>query len=114
MRFTIRRTAKTIITGGKITNNTTVGDKQKGKAIFHSCEYGKNAVLKIGGSANIDTNNDIHMMSDTAVDKFIELTSDVKNEILLTVEKYIGGQSYCNRVGRCCSHQKNDMAKKLN
>ena len=72
---------KTIITGGKITNNTTVGDEQKGKAIFHSCEYGKNAVLKIGGSANIDTNNDIHMMSDGNVDKFIELTSDVKNEM---------------------------------
>ena len=101
---------KTIITGGKITNNTTAGDEQKGKAIFHSCEYGKNAVLKIGGSANIDTNNDIHMMSDTAVDKFIELTSDVKNEILLTVEN-----TSEDRVIATASDgvvlTKNDMAK---
>ena len=77
----------TIINGGVIKNNTAVGTRQNGAAIFHSCRNSKKgATLQIGGNANIDVGNDIYLMSNTSDDKYVEITSSIKNPLMLTVE----------------------------
>lgn len=77
----------TIINGGVIKNNTAVGTRQNGAAIFHSCRNSKKgATLQIGGNANIDVGNDIYLMSNTSDDKYVEITSSIKNQLMLTVE----------------------------
>ena len=73
----------TIINGGVIKNNTS----PTGAAIFHSCkEYSNTASLRIGGNANIDVGNDIYLMSNTSATKYVEITSSIKNPLMLTVE----------------------------
>ena len=76
----------TIINGGVIKNNTTLGDTPNGAAIFHSCKHEAKASLRIGGNANIDVGNDIYLMSNTSATKYVEITSSIKNPLILTVE----------------------------
>ena len=100
----------TIINGGTIKDNTTEGTKCKGKAIFHSCESGSSATLKIGGNANIDSGNDVYITSSGSVDKYIELTSSVKNPITLTVEHVEEGRVIAE-ASEGVTLTNNDMAK---
>ena len=101
----------TIINGGVIKNNTAVGTRQNGAAIFHSCRNSKKgATLQIGGNANIDVGNDIYLMSNTSDDKYVEITSSIKNPLMLTVEGESEGRVIAAAVdGVVLTY--NDMAK---
>lgn len=101
---------KTSIKGGKIINNTAAGDDAHGGAIFHSCREGALSVLQIGGDANIDKGNDIYLMNDSSVDKYIEITSEIKNPAVLTIENTIEGRVIASAAdGVTLTH--NDMAR---
>ena len=101
----------TIINGGVIKNNTAVGTRQNGAAIFHSCRNSKKgATLQIGGNANIDVGNDIYLMSNTSDDKYVEITSSIKNPLMLTVEGESEGRVIADAAdGVVLTY--NDMAK---
>ena len=101
----------TIINGGVIKNNTAVGTRQNGAAIFHSCRNSKKgATLQRGGNANIDVGNDIYLMSNTSDDKYVEITSSIKNPLMLTVEGESEGRVIAAAVdGVVLTY--NDMAK---
>jgi len=101
----------TIINGGVIKNNTAVGTRQNGAAIFHSCRNSKKgATLQIGGNANIDVGNDIYLMSNTSATKYVEITSSIKNPLMLTVEGESEGRVIAAAVdGVVLTY--NDMAK---
>ena len=101
----------TIINGGVIKNNTAVGTRQNGAAIFHSCRNSKKgATLQIGGNANIDVGNDIYLMSNTSATKYVEITSSIKNPLILTVEGESEGRVIADAAeGVVLTY--NDMAK---
>lgn len=102
----------TIINGGVIKNNTTLGDTPNGAAIFHSCRMSSEAKasLQIGGNANIDVGNDIYLMSNTSATKYVEITSSIKNPLMLTVEGESEGRVIAAAVdGVVLTY--NDMAK---
>lgn len=100
----------TIINGGVIKNNTTLGDTPNGAAIFHSCKHEAKASLRIGGNANIDVGNDIYLMSNTSDDKYVEITSSIKNPLMLTVEGESEGRVIADAAeGVVLTY--NDMAK---
>ena len=94
-----------------IKNNTAVGTRQNGAAIFHSCRNSKKgATLQIGGNANIDVGNDIYLMSNTSDDKYVEITSSIKNPLMLTVEGESEGRVIADAAdGVVLTY--NDMAK---
>ena len=98
----------TIINGGVIKNNTS----PTGAAIFHSCKEDSNiaASLRIGGNANIDVGNDIYLMSKKSATKYVEITSSIKNPLMLTVEGESEGRVIAAAVdGVVLTY--NDMAK---
>ena len=100
----------TIINGGVIKGNTAVGDSPSGSAIFHSCKTTGEATLQIGGNANIDVGNDIYLMSNTAATKYVEITSSIKNPLILTVEGESEGRVIADAAeGVVLTY--NDMAK---
>ena len=100
----------TIINGGVIKNNTTLGDTPNGAAIFHSCKHEAKASLRIGGNANIDVGNDIYLMSNTSATKYVEITSSIKNPLILTVEGESEGRVIADAAeGVVLTY--NDMAK---
>ena len=100
----------TIINGGVIKNNTTLGDTPNGVAIFHSCKHEAKASLRIGGNANIDVGNDIYLMSNTSATKYVEITSSIKNPLILTVEGESEGRVIADAAeGVVLTY--NDMAK---
>ncbi len=100
----------TIINGGVIKGNTAVGDSPSGSAIFHSCKTTGEATLQIGGNANIDVENDIYLMSNTAATKYVEITSSIKNPLILTVEGESEGRVIADAAeGVVLTY--NDMAK---
>ena len=100
----------TIINGGVIKNNTTLGDTPNGAAIFHSCKHEAKASLRIGGNANIDVGNDIYLMSNTSATKYVEITSSIKNPLILTVEGESEGRVIADTAeGVVLTY--NDMAK---
>ena len=100
----------TIINGGVIKNNTTLGDTPNGAAIFHSCKHEAKASLRIGGNANIDVGNDIYLMSNTSATKYVEITSSIKNPLILTVEGELEGRVIADAAeGVVLTY--NDMAK---
>ena len=100
----------TIINGGVIKGNTAVGDSPSGSAIFHSCKTTGEATLQIGGNANIDVGNDIYLMSNTSDDKYVEITSSIKNPLILTVEGESEGRVIADAAdGVVLTY--NDMAK---
>ena len=100
----------TIINGGVIKGNTAVGDSPRGSAIFHSCKTTGEATLQIGGNANIDVGNDIYLMSNTAATKYVEITSSIKNPLILTVEGESEGRVIADAAeGVVLTY--NDMAK---
>ena len=100
----------TIINGGVIKGNTAVGDSPSGSAIFHSCKTTGEATLQIGGNANINVGNDIYLMSNTSATKYVEITSSIKNPLLLTVEGESEGRVIADAAdGVVLTY--NDMAK---
>ena len=100
----------TIINGGVIKGNTVVGDTPNGAAIFHSCKHEAKASLRIGGNANIDVGNDIYLMSNTSATKYVEITSSIKNPLILTVEGESEGRVIADAAdGVVLTY--NDMAK---
>ena len=100
----------TIINGGVIKGNTAVGDSPSGSAIFHSCKTTGEATLQIGGNANINVGNDIYLMSNTAATKYVEITSSIKNPLILTVEGETEGRVIADAAdGVVLTY--NDMAK---
>ena len=100
----------TIINGGVIKNNTTLGDTPNGAAIFHSCKHEAKASLRIGGNVNIDVGNDIYLMSNTSATKYVEITSSIKNPLILTVEGESEGRVIADAAeGVVLTY--NDMAK---
>ena len=100
----------TIINGGVIKGNTAVGDSPSGSAIFHSCKTTGEATLQIGGNANINVGNDIYMMSNTSATKYVEITSSIKNPLILTVEGESEGRVIADAAdGVVLTY--NDMAK---
>ena len=100
----------TIINGGVIKSNTTLGDTPNGAAIFHSCKHEAKASLRIGGNANIDVGNDIYLMSNTSATKYVEITSSIKNPLILTVEGESEGRVIADAAeGVVLTY--NDMAK---
>ena len=72
----------TIITGGEIKDNTS----PLGGAIFHSCKQGEDALLQIGGDADIDVGNDIYLMNGSRGEKCIEIVSAISHPLMLTVD----------------------------
>ena len=100
----------TIINGGVIKNNTTLGDTPNGAAIFHSCKHEAKASLRIGGNANIDVGNDIYLMSNTSATKYVEITSSIKNPLILTVEGESEGRVIADAAEGVVPTY-NDMAK---
>ena len=100
----------TIINGGVIKGNTAVGDSPSGSAIFHSCKTTGEATLQIGGNANINVGNDIYLMSDSSATKYVEITSSIKNPLILTVEGESEGRVIADAAeGVVLTY--NDMAK---
>ena len=100
----------TIINGGVIKGNTEVGDSPSGSAIFHSCKTTGEATLQIGGNANINVGNDIYLMSNTSATKYVEITSSIKNPLILTVEGESEGRVIADAAdGVVLTY--NDMAK---
>lgn len=100
----------TIINGGVIKGNTAVGDSPSGSAIFHSCKTTGEATLQIGGNANINVGNDIYLMSNTSATKYVEITSSIKNPLILTVEGKSEGRVIADAAdGVVLTY--NDMAK---
>lgn len=100
----------TIINGGVIKGNAAVGDSPSGSAIFHSCKTTGEATLQIGGNANINVGNDIYLMSNTSATKYVEITSSIKNPLILTVEGESEGRVIAAAVdGVVLTY--NDMAK---
>ena len=66
--------------------------------------------MQIGGNANIDVGNDIYLMSNTSDDKYVEITSSIKNPLMLTVEGESEGRVIAAAVdGVVLTY--NDMAK---
>lgn len=100
----------TIINGGVIKGNTAVGDSPSGSAIFYSCKTTGEATLQIGGNANINVGNDIYLMSNTSATKYVEITSSIKNPLILTVEGESEGRVIADAAdGVVLTY--NDMAK---
>lgn len=100
----------TIINGGVIKGNTAVGDSPSGSAIFHSCKTTGEATLQIGGNANINVGNDIYLMSNTSATKYVEITSSIKNPLILAIEGESEGRVIAAAVdGVVLTY--NDMAK---
>ncbi len=100
----------TIINGGVIKGNTAVGNSPSGSAIFHSCKTTGEATLQIGGNANINVGNDIYLMSNTSATKYVEITSSIKNPLILTVEGESEGRVIADAAdGVVLTY--NDMAK---
>ena len=100
----------TIINGGVIKGNTAVGDSPSGSAIFHSCKTTGEATLQIGGNANINVGNDIYLMSNTAATKYVEITSSIKNPLILAIEGESEGRVIADAAdGVVLTY--NDMAK---
>ena len=100
----------TIINGGVIKGNTAVDDSPSGSAIFHSCKTTGEATLQIGGNANINVGNDIYLMSNTSATKYVEITSSIKNPLILTVEGESEGRVIADAAdGVVLTY--NDMAK---
>ena len=93
-----------------IKGNTAVGDSPSGSAIFHSCKTTGEATLQIGGNANINVGNDIYLMSDSSATKYVEITSSIKNPLILTVEGESEGRVIADAAeGVVLTY--NDMAK---
>lgn len=93
-----------------IKGNTAVGDSPSGSAIFHSCKTTGEATLQIGGNANINVGNDIYLMSNTSATKYVEITSSIKNPLILTVEGESEGRVIADAAdGVVLTY--NDMAK---
>mgnify|MGYP000438458920 CR=1 FL=1 len=100
----------TIINDGVIKGNAAVGDSPSGSAIFHSCKTTGEATLQIGGNANINVGNDIYLMSNTSATKYVEITSSIKNPLILTVEGESEGRVIADAAdGVVLTY--NDMAK---
>ena len=100
----------TIINGGVIKGNAAVGDSPSGSAILHSCKTTGEATLQIGGNANINVGNDIYLMSNTSATKYVEITSSIKNPLILTVEGESEGRVIADAAdGVVLTY--NDMAK---
>ena len=100
----------TIINGGVIKGNAAVGDSPSGSAIFHSCKTTGEATLQTGGNANINVGNDIYLMSNTSATKYVEITSSIKNPLILTVEGESEGRVIADAAdGVVLTY--NDMAK---
>ena len=100
----------TIINGGVIKGNTAVGDSPSGSAIFHSCKTTGEATLQIGGNANINVGNDIYLMSNTSATKYVEITSSIKNPLILAIEGESEGRVIADAAdGVVLTY--NDMAK---
>lgn len=100
----------TIINGGVIKSNTAVGDSPSGSAIFHSCKTTGEATLQIGGNANINVGNDIYLMSNTSATKYVEITSSIKNPLILAIEGESEGRVIADAAdGVVLTY--NDMAK---
>ena len=100
----------TILNGGVIKGNTAVDDSPSGSAIFHSCKTTGEATLQIGGNANINVGNDIYLMSNTSATKYVEITSSIKNPLILTVEGESEGRVIADAAdGVVLTY--NDMAK---
>ena len=100
----------TIINGGVIKGNAAVGDSPSGSAIFHSCKTTGEATLQIGGNANINVGNDIYLMSNTSATKYVEITSSIKNPLILTIEGESEGRVIADAAdGVVLTY--NDMAK---
>ena len=79
-------------------------------AIFHSCKTTGEATLQIGGNANINVGNDIYLMSNTSATKYVEITSSIKNPLILTVEGESEGRVIADAAdGVVLTY--NDMAK---
>ena len=100
----------TIINGGVIKGNTAVGDSPSGSAIFHSCKTTGEATLQIGGNANINVGNDIYLMSNTSATKYVEITSSIKNPLILAIEGESEGRVIADAAD-CVVLTYNDMAK---
>lgn len=96
----------TVITGGEIKNNTS----PLGGAIFHSCKQGDNALLQIGGDADIDVGNDIYLMNGSRVDKCIEIVSAISHPLMLTVDNADEGRVIAT-AAEGVTLTDNDMAK---
>ena len=100
----------TIINGGVIKGNMAVGDSPSGSAIFHSCKTTGEATLQIGGNANINVGNDIYLMSNTSATKYVEITSSIKNPLILAIEGESEGRVIADAAdGVVLTY--NDMAK---
>ena len=100
----------TIINGGVIKGNAAVGDSPSGSAIFHSCKTTGEATLQIGGNANINVGNDIYLMSNTSATKYVEITSSIKNPLILAIEGESEGRVIADAAdGVVLTY--NDMAK---
>ena len=100
----------TIINGGVIKGNDAVGDSPSGSAIFHSCKTTGEATLQIGGNANINVGNDIYLMSNTSATKYVEITSSIKNPLILAIEGESEGRVIADAAdGVVLTY--NDMAK---
>ena len=100
----------TIINGGVIKGNTAVGDSPSGSAIFHSCKTTGEATLQIGGNANINVGNDIYLMSNTSATKYVEISSSIKNPLILAIEGESEGRVIADAAdGVVLTY--NDMAK---
>ena len=93
-----------------IKGNTAVGDSPSGSAIFHSCKTTGEATLQIGGNANINVGNDIYLMSNTSATKYVEITSSIKNPLILAIEGESEGRVIADAAdGVVLTY--NDMAK---
>ena len=66
--------------------------------------------MQIGGNANINVGNDIYLMSNTSATKYVEITSSIKNPLILTVEGESEGRVIADAAdGVVLTY--NDMAK---
>ena len=65
--------------------------------------------MQIGGNANINVGNDIYLMSDSSATKYVEITSSIKNPLILTVEGESVAELLLMRQKALCLHY-NDMA----
>ncbi len=66
--------------------------------------------MQIGGNANINVGNDIYLMSNTSATKYVEITSSIKNPLILTVEGVLEGRVIADAAdGVVLTY--NDMAK---
>ena len=91
------------ITGGTISGNSSGRD---GDGIYHSSFEGSDAVLRIGGDANI---KDEIYLSDKVTNQFSKITAPLKNNIKFTVEGVADGRVISEGEGYTLTYA--DMAK---